>query len=78
MMNLGLKVTVNSDDPAYFGGQLNKNFIETQKALQLTKEDIFHLCRNSFEYSLLNDAKKTHYIKELEANFKREKEYDTR
>ena len=42
MMDLGLKVTINSDDPAYFGGQVNKNYIEIQKALDLTKKDILY------------------------------------
>jgi len=53
MMDLGLKVTINSDDPAYFGGQVNRNYIEIQKALNLTKEDLYNLAKNSFEYSLL-------------------------
>jgi len=53
MMDLGLKVTINSDDPAYFGGQVNQNYIEIQKALNLTKEDLYNLAKNSFEYSLL-------------------------
>lgn len=47
MMHLGLKVTVNSDDPAYFGGQVNKNYIDIQKALDLSKKEI---SRYSFSY----------------------------
>ena len=66
MMDLGLKVTVNSDDPAYFGGQVNKNFIEVQKALNLSKEDIYTLAKNSFTYSLLPEEQKTKYLNELE------------
>ena len=66
MMDLGLKVTVNSDDPAYFGGQVNKNFIEVQKALNLSKEDIYTLAKNSFTYSLLTEEQKTKYLNELE------------
>jgi len=66
MMDLGLKVTVNSDDPAYFGGQVNQNYIEIQKALGLTKQDIFQLARNSFEYSLLDQEMKSKYVSELE------------
>jgi adenosine deaminase len=67
MMNLGLKVTVNSDDPAYFGGQVNQNFISIQKALDLSKEDICELARNSFRYSLLDQKMKDTYLREVEA-----------
>ncbi len=66
MMDLGLKVTVNSDDPAYFGGQVNRNYIEIQKALNLNKEDLYQLAKNSFEYSLLPKEKKELYIAVLE------------
>ena len=67
MMDLGMKVTVNSDDPAYFGGQLNQNFIEIQKALSLTKKDIYKLAKNSFEYALLDKKTKLNYLNELDA-----------
>ena len=67
MMDLGMKVTVNSDDPAYFGGQLNQNFIEIQKALSLTKKDIYELAKNSFEYALLDKKTKLAYLNELDA-----------
>jgi adenosine deaminase len=40
MLNLGLKATVNSDDPAYFGGYMNANFLQTAEALDLTQEEI--------------------------------------
>jgi len=66
MMDLGLKVTINSDDPAYFGGQVNQNFIEIQKALNLTKSDIYELAKNSFQYSFLDNKTKQIHLKELE------------
>jgi len=66
MMDLGLKVTINSDDPAYFGGQINQNYIEIQKALSLTKDDLYLLAKNSFEYSLLARSKKEFFKAELE------------
>lgn len=69
MMDLGLKVTINSDDPAYFGGQVNQNYIEIQSALNLTKEDLYTLAKNSFEYSLLSDAYKARYLAELEVYY---------
>ncbi|MGA9271501.1 MAG: adenosine deaminase [Lutimonas sp.] len=67
MMNLGMKVTVNSDDPAYFGGQVNQNFIAIQKALDLTREDICELAKNSFRYSLLDQKSKDSYLNEVES-----------
>ncbi len=66
MMKLGLKVTINSDDPAYFGGQVNKNYLEIQEALDLTKKDLYELAKNSFQYSLLDNESKELHIKELD------------
>lgn len=66
MLNLGLKVTVNSDDPAYFGGYMNANFLQTAEALDLTKEDIKTLVRNSFEHSLLSEEEKQKYLTQVE------------
>lgn len=66
MLNLGLKATVNSDDPAYFGGYMNANFLQTAEALSLTKEDIKILVKNSFEYSLLSDDEKQKYLTQVE------------
>ena len=73
MMDLGLKVTVNSDDPAYFGGQVNQNFIEIQKALNLTKNDLYILAKNSFKYALISEAQKETYLKELELYYNNNK-----
>ena len=70
MIELGLKVTINSDDPAYFGGQVNQNYIEIQKALDLSKEDLVTLAKNSFNYSLLPDERKVDYIKLVDDYFK--------
>ena len=66
MLNLGLKATVNSDDPAYFGGYMNANFLQTAEALDLTKEDVKTLLKNSFEYSLLSDDEKQKYLIQVE------------
>jgi adenosine deaminase len=70
MMDLGLKVTVNSDDPAYFGGQVNQNYIDIQKALELSKDDLYQLAKNSFQYSLLDNSIKKQYLDELEMYYK--------
>ena len=66
MLNLGLKATVNSDDPAYFGGYMNANFLQTAEALDLTKQDVKILVKNSFEYSLLSDDEKQKYLIQVE------------
>lgn len=66
MINLGLKVTINSDDPAFFGGQVNENYIQIQKALNLTKEDLYQLAKNSFQYSFLDNVTKSNYLAELD------------
>ncbi len=58
MIQKGLVVTVNSDDPAYFGGYINTNFIETAKAIDLSYNDILILAVNSFNASFLDDAEK--------------------
>ncbi|HEX6640030.1 MAG TPA: adenosine deaminase [Thermoanaerobaculia bacterium] len=51
MLQRGLKVTINSDDPAYFGGYVNENYVAVAEALQLTREELEQLARNSFEAS---------------------------
>jgi adenosine deaminase len=69
MLQVGLKVTINSDDPAFFGGQVNKNYIEIQKALNLNKDDIYTLAKNSFKYSFLDEETKKNYLNELETYY---------
>jgi adenosine deaminase len=58
MMDKGLMVTINSDDPAYFGGYVNQNFNAVGDALKLTREEIVAIVRNSFTASLLPQAAK--------------------
>lgn len=69
MMQLGLKPTINSDDPAYFGGQVNQNYIEIQKALNLTKSELYQLASNSFQYSLLEEKDKVKHLQNLTGYF---------
>ena len=69
MMDLGIQTTINSDDPAYFGGQVNQNYIDTQKALNLTKADLYQLAKNSFKYSFLPESDKAIHIAELDAYY---------
>ncbi len=56
MLDLGLRATVNSDDPSYFGGYVMANFKAAIEALPLTKDDVRTLARNSFLGSFLNDG----------------------
>lgn len=67
MMSRGLKVTVNSDDPAYFGGQVNKNYEVMHESLGLTRDELVELARNSFQYSFLDTETRDKYLSELEA-----------
>lgn len=58
MLEAGVKVTVNSDDPAYFGGYMTENFIALYHALNLSKTQALELARNSFEYSFASRERK--------------------
>ena len=65
-----LCVTINSDDPAYFGGYLNDNFVQLFESLpQLTALDAYMLLRNSFEASFVDDEDKALWIEELDSVF---------
>ena len=66
MMEKNLLVTINSDDPAYFGGYMNENYLETAKALQLSKAEIATLAKNSFMASWLTDQEKEKYIHQIQ------------
>jgi len=65
MLNKGLLVTVNSDDPAYFGGYINKNLIEIQAALNLSMKDVKTLIINSFKSSFLEKKEKKEWISKI-------------
>ena len=58
MLDLGLKATINSDDPAYFGGYLGANWHAIAHALDLSKDDLITLAKNSFTGSYLSDGEK--------------------
>jgi adenosine deaminase len=66
MMGKGLLVTINSDDPAYFGGYINENYLAMQEALKLDREDIYNIARNSFEASFLETSKKEEMVRKLD------------
>ncbi len=66
MMEKGLFVTVNSDDPAYFGGYVNENYQAVRDALGVTADRLYALARNSFEASFLGAAEKEALIAKLD------------
>jgi adenosine deaminase len=67
MLEAGLVVTVNSDDPAYFGGYVQENLEGVVAALDLTDDQIFTLARNSFEASFIDEETRAGYLAELDA-----------
>ncbi|MEM1389998.1 MAG: adenosine deaminase [Pseudomonadota bacterium] len=66
MLELGLSATINSDDPAYFGGYVNENYRQTAQAVGLTTDDIVTLARNSFTGSFLSEAEVAGHLAEIE------------
>jgi adenosine deaminase len=70
LLEAGLKVTINSDDPAYFGGYVNQNYVDTFAALpQLGAREAYTLARNSFESSFADPGSKSHWIHQLDLVF---------
>jgi adenosine deaminase len=67
MLHAGLLATVNSDDPAYFGGYIGDNYMQTSAALHLTNADLIQLARNSFEASFIDDVSKRLYLAQIDA-----------
>ena len=65
IINEDLMATVNSDDPAYFGGYLNENLIQTQSALNLSRQEVKTLIINSFKSSFLNENEKKNWISKV-------------
>lgn len=66
MLELGLCATINSDDPAYFGGYMNENYLALEKHLKLTKDEIVTLTKNAFEASFISSEKKQVFLEEVE------------
>ena len=73
MMEKNLLVTINSDDPAYFGGYVNENYLAIATALDLTKEEICQLAKNSFQASFLSYETKRKMIVKTDEYFDKNK-----
>lgn len=67
LLERGVMATINSDDPAYFGGYLTQNFVETRDALALSDDQILTLAQNSFQASFLSEAEIETYLGALDA-----------
>jgi adenine deaminase len=70
MLERGLRVSINSDDPAYFGGYVGDNYVATVDALELTEQQVLQVARNSFLSSFLDDAEKQRHLAAID-NFAR-------
>ena len=69
LLDAGLMATVNSDDPAYFGGYMNENFLQTFAATGLTARQAWQLAANSFEASFIEERAKRNYREMLDGTF---------
>jgi len=67
MLDRGMLVTINSDDPSYFGGYVNENYIAIADALHLDKGDIITLAKNSFKASFISENRKNELISRVDA-----------
>lgn len=70
MLDRGMRATVNSDDPAYFGGYMNENYLAVQQEVDLSKAEIAQLARNAFEAAWLPRATKDRYLAMVEAHLR--------
>jgi adenosine deaminase len=65
MLRAGVCVTINSDDPAYFGGYMNANFIATAEALQLGRDELVEIASNGFDAAFVPDVQKQRWAQEI-------------
>ena len=67
LLRRGVRVTINSDDPAYFGGYIADNYVATAGALELTRADVVQLARNSFLASFLDERERQPHLDAIDA-----------
>jgi adenosine deaminase len=67
LLAAGLKVTINSDDPAYFGGYVLQNYLATAQALDLSRAELVTLARNSLQASFVDEARRAPWLARLES-----------
>ena len=66
LMDRGIPITINSDDPAYFGGYINENYYKVQQAFNMESWMIVDLAKNSFKFSFLPEKEKKNHIKNID------------
>ncbi|MBM3694356.1 MAG: adenosine deaminase [Actinobacteria bacterium] len=66
LLQRGVRITINSDDPAYFGGYVGDNYLAAQRALGLTREELATIARNGIEAAFLDDGRRAELLAELE------------
>jgi adenosine deaminase len=69
MLNEGLQATVNSDDPAYFGGYINDNYRALIEHLPVTRTDLCQLARNAFKGAWIGEEEKATHLQNLDQVF---------
>ena len=69
MLDAGIMATVNSDDPAYFGGYINENFTQTFAALEMTSQHAYQLAINIFDASFIDEGLRDQYVQLVDAFF---------
>jgi len=67
LLDAGVKVTINSDDPAYFGGYLQENYVQTAEALHLSRQELAEIAANGFHGAFLSDEEKSAYLGRIDA-----------
>ncbi|KRU22899.1 adenosine deaminase [Psychrobacter piscatorii] len=67
LLDYGLNISVNSDDPAYFKGYVNQNFVNLHENLPITEEDVITLVKNSFRSAFISDELKEDYLARVDA-----------
>lgn len=67
LLDEGVRVTVNSDDPAYFPGYMNENLLAVQEAVGLTRDEVVQLIRNAFAIAWLGDEERAGYLAAVDA-----------
>src|SRR5258708_24756167 len=71
MLELGMRATVNSDDPAYFRAYMNENLRALREEGGLSKDELVQLVRNGFEVAWLDDARRRTYLERLDQHMRR-------
>ena len=67
LLDLGVRVSVNSDDPAYFPGYMNENLLALQAAANLTRDEIVRIVKNAFSISWIPEVDRNRYLSDVDA-----------